>query len=276
MRSARPTRGGPISLIRRLTAEGIGSLLLAATVIGSGIMAERLAEGNTAVALLANTAATVAVLAVLIALLAPLSGAHFNPAVSLVQALRRALPWSEAGAYALVQIVGCCLGGFLAHAMFALPWLQPSLHVRAGPAQWLSEGVATFGLLLVVLGHRRPSDAPWMVAGWIGAAYWFTASTSFANPAITIARSLSDTFAGIRPHDVPMFVVAQLIGAVAALYLAMYLFASAAETADKVTHPIDKGRHHAQVRDRDHRLARRGDDALSLPATHDGEAQRSG
>jgi len=265
-----------VTLIRRLTAEGIGSLLLAATVIGSGIMAERLAGGNSAVALLANTAATVAALAVLISLFAPLSGAHFNPAVSLVQALRGALRWPEAGAYALVQILGCGLGTLLAHAMFALPWLQPSLHLRAGSAQWLSEGVATFGLLLVVLGHRCQSDAAWMVAGWIGAAYWFTASTSFANPAITIARSLSDTFAGIRPHDVPMFVFAQLIGALVALWLARYLFANAADAVNKVTGPTDKGRHHAQVRDRDHRLARRGDDAVSLPAAHDGEAQRSG
>jgi glycerol uptake facilitator-like aquaporin len=199
-------------------------MLLAGTVIGSGVMAERLAAGNTAVALLANTGATVAVLAVLIALLAPLSGAHFNPAVSLVQALRKALPWHEAGLYALVQIAGCCLGALLAHAMFELPLWQVSLHVRAGPAQWLAETVATFGLLLVVLGHRRANDAPWMVAAWIGAAYWFTASTSFANPAITIARSLTDTFAGIRPIDAPEFIVAQLAGAVIALLVARSLF----------------------------------------------------
>jgi glycerol uptake facilitator-like aquaporin len=202
----------------------LGSLLLAATVIGSGVMAERLAAGNTAVALLANTGATVAVLAVLIALLAPISGAHFNPAVSLVQALRQALSWREAALYALAQIAGCCLGALLAHAMFELrPW-QISLHIRTGPAQWLAETVATFGLLLVVLGHRRASDAPWMVAAWIGAAYWFTASTSFANPAITIARSLSDTFAGIRPIDAPGFIAAQLAGAVLALLAARSLF----------------------------------------------------
>src|SRR6185437_14927788 len=174
-----------MSLARRLAAEGLGSLLLAATVVGSGIMAERLAGGNVAVALLANTAATVAVLAALIALLGPVSGAHFNPAVSVVQALRHALPWSEAAQYAAVQVLGCCLGALLAHAMFSLPLAQASLHARSGPAQWLSEAVATFGLLLVVLGHRRSEDAPWMVAAWIGAAYWFTASTSFANPAIT-------------------------------------------------------------------------------------------
>jgi len=204
-------------MLRRLLAETVGSMLLAATVIGSGIMAERLAAGNQAVALLANTGATVAVLAVLIGLLAPVSGAHFNPAVSLVQALRRAMPWREAGAYVLVQVVGCCLGAMLAHAMFELPLVQSSTHMRAGAAQCLAEAVATCGLLLVVLGHRRPQDAAWMVAAWIGAAYWFTASTSFANPAITIARSLSNTFAGIRPHDVPAFIAAQLVGALIGL-----------------------------------------------------------
>lgn len=216
-----------MSLARRLAAEGIGSLFLAAAVVGSGVMAERLAGGNLAIALLANTAATVAVLATLIALLAPISGAHFNPAVSLVQGLRGALPWSEVGAYTIVQVAGCCLGAVLAHAMFGLPWLQSSVHVRSGASQWLAEAVATFGLVLVVLGHRRPQDAAWMVAGWIGAAYWFTASTSFANPAITIARSLSDTFAGIRPADVPGFIVAQLIGAALALWVARFLFEDA-------------------------------------------------
>lgn len=215
-----------MSLLRRLTAEGIGSLLLAAAVIGSGVMAERLAGGNTAIALLANTAATVAVLAILIGLLAPVSGAHFNPAVSLVQALRNALPWQQAGAYALVQVLGCCLGAILAHAMFELPLLQSSIHVRTGAAQWLAEAVATFGLLLVVLGYRRAQDVPWMVAAWIGAAYWFTASTSFANPAITIARSLSDTFAGIRPADAPAFIAAQLVGALLALLTARFLFST--------------------------------------------------
>ncbi len=211
-------------MLRRLAAEGIGSLLLAATVIGSGIMAERLAGGNTAVALLANTGATVAVLAVLIRLFGSISGAHFNPAVSLVQALQRVMTWRAAGAYAVAQVFGCCLGAVLAHAMFELPLLQTSAHLRTGPAQWLAEAVATCGLLLVVLGHRREEDAPWMVAAWIGAAYWFTASTSFANPAITIARSLSDTFAGIRPRDVPGFVVAQFGGALIALLLARLLF----------------------------------------------------
>lgn len=213
-----------MSLHRRLAAEGIGSLLLAATVIGSGIMAERLAGGNTAVALLANTGATVAVLATLIGLLGPVSGAHFNPAVSLIQALRNSLPWREAGAYAVVQVLGCCFGALLAHAMFELPLLQSSLHARTGAAQWLAEAVATFGLVLVVLGHRRAEDAPWMVAAWIGAAYWFTASTSFANPAITLARALSDTFAGIRPIDAPAFIAAQVAGALLALRVARSLF----------------------------------------------------
>jgi glycerol uptake facilitator-like aquaporin len=209
---------------RKLVAETLGSLLLAATVIGSGVLAERLAAGNTAVALLANTGATVAVLATLIALFGPISGAHFNPAVSLVMALKSRLSWSEALAYMAAQVLGCCAGAVLAHAMFDLPLLQSATRVRAGSAEWLAEFVATFGLLLVVLGHRRSSDEPWMVAAWIGAAYWFTASTSFANPAITIARSLSDTFSGIRPSDVPAFILAQVAGAVAACALARVLF----------------------------------------------------
>lgn len=213
-----------MSLARRLGAEWIGSLLLAATVIGSGVMAQRLAGGNAAIALLANTGATMAVLATLIALLGPVSRAHFNPAVSLVEALRAALPWRDAGAYMLVQVFGCVLGALLAHGMFGLPLWQSSTHVRTGASQWLAEAVATFGLLLVVLGYRRAQDIPWMVAAWIGGAYWFTASTSFANPAITIARSLSDTFAGIRPADAPAFIAAQLVGALLALRAAKFLF----------------------------------------------------
>ena len=214
-------------MLRRIAAEGLGSLLLAATVIGSGIMAERLAAGNLAIALIANTGATVAVLATLIALLGPVSGAHFNPAVSVVQALRGALPWRAAGAYTAIQILGCCAGAILAHAMFSLPLIQSSLHARTGIAQWLAEFVATLGLLLVVLGHTKAQDAPWMIAAWIGAAYWFTSSTSFANPAITIARSLSDTFAGISPAHVPAFILAQTLGALAALPVARFLFANA-------------------------------------------------
>jgi glycerol uptake facilitator-like aquaporin len=222
-------------VLRRLAAEGLGSLLLAATVIGSGIMAERLAAGNLGVALIANTGATVAVLATLIALLEPVSGAHFNPAVSFVQALRGALPWRDAGAYALIQIFGCCAGAILAHAMFSLPLIQSSVHERTGIAQWLAEYVATLGLLLVILGHRKAQDAPWMVAAWIGAAYWFTSSTSFANPAITIARALSNTFAGISPSHVPAFVLAQLLGALTAIPVAKLLFTNT--TSENVPDP---------------------------------------
>src|ERR1700722_9025062 len=187
-------------------------------------MALRLRGGNLAVALLANTAATVAVLAALIALLEPVSGAHFNPAVSVVEALRGRLGWLDAGVYAITQVIGCCAGALLAHAMFELPVWQLSTHVRSGPAQWLAEAVATFGLLLIVIGHRRAEEAPWMVACWIGAAYWFTACTSFGNPALTIARSLTNTFSGIRPVDAPAFIVAQLIGAIAAFGLGRLLF----------------------------------------------------
>jgi glycerol uptake facilitator-like aquaporin len=215
------------SLFRRLLAEGLGSALLAATVVGSGIMAQRLAGGNVAIALLANTGATVAVLYTLITLLGPISGAHFNPAVSGIEALRGRLLWRDAGAYAAIQILGCCAGALLAHLMFELPVWQLSTHVRSGPAQWLAEAIATFGLLLVVIGHRRAEEVPWMVACWIGAAYWFTASTSFANPAISIARSLTDTFAGIRPIDAPAFIAAQLIGAIAALGVGRLLFPAA-------------------------------------------------
>jgi glycerol uptake facilitator-like aquaporin len=215
-------------MMRQIMAEGLGSMLLSAAVIGSGIMAEQLAAGNLAVALLANTAATVAALATLVALLGPISGAHFNPAVSLVQALRRVISWSDAGAYAIAQVAGCVAGAILVHAMFALPLIQSSLHARTGWPQWLGEFVATFGLILVVLGIRRAEDAPWMVAAWIGAAYWFTSSTSFANPAITIARSLSNTFAGIAPGHVPGFIIAQLLGALAAIPASRLLQSEAA------------------------------------------------
>jgi glycerol uptake facilitator-like aquaporin len=208
---------------RALGAELLGSMLLAATVIGSGIMAERLAGGNLAVALLANTGATVAVLATLIALFGPISGAHFNPAVSIVQAIRGELAIQHSIAYVIVQVAGCCLGALLAHAMFELPLIQASLHLRTGPAQWLSEAVATAGLILVVLGSSGSNEAAWRVSAWIGAAYWFTASTSFANPAITIARSLSATFSGIAPAYVTAFIVSQLSGALVGLLLATYL-----------------------------------------------------
>jgi glycerol uptake facilitator-like aquaporin len=211
---------------RALGAEGLGSLFLAATVIGSGIMAERLAGGNLAVALLANTGATVAMLATLIALFGPISGAHFNPAVSIVQAIRGKMTIQQTVAYVIVQVAGCCLGALLAHAMFELPLLQASLHLRSGPAQWLSEAVATAGLILVVIGSSNPSEAAWRVSAWVGAAYWFTASTSFANPAITIARSLSNTFAGIAPTHVAGFIAAQLCGATLGLLLAKFLLSS--------------------------------------------------
>lgn len=223
-------------LSRPLLSELLGSLFLAATVIGSGIMAERLAVGNQAVALMANTGATVAALVVLIRLLGPISGAHFNPAVSLAMAVRGAIDRRLALGYVVAQVVGCCLGTILAHAMFGLPLLQTSLHARAGSAQWLSEAVATGGLLLVILGHRRTEDVPWLVAGWIGAAYWFTASTSFANPAITIARSMTDTFAGIRPLDVPGFIFAQFVGAAAALWIARVLFHPHQASEDSAYH----------------------------------------
>jgi glycerol uptake facilitator-like aquaporin len=208
---------------RALLAEGLGAMLLTATVIGSGIMAERLAGGNLAVALIANTGATVAVLATLIALLGSVSGAHFNPAVSFIEALRGNLSARAAIAYAIAQIIGCVAGTFLAHAMFELPIIQTSIHVRAGPAQWLSEAVATAGLILVAIGSTSPRDAAWRVTAWIGAAYWFTASTSFANPAITIARALSNTFAGIAPNNAPAFIVSQLCGALLGLMLAKWL-----------------------------------------------------
>jgi glycerol uptake facilitator-like aquaporin len=220
-------------MARRLAAEALGSLLLAATVVGSGIMGEQLAAGNAAVALLANTGATVAVLVVLITLLRPVSGAHFNPAVTLALFLRREIGAAEASQYVLMQVVGCALGAVLANLMFELPPVQIAAHVRTGASQWLGELIATFGLLLIILGHRRAQDIAWLVAMWIGAAYWFTSSTSFANPAITLARSLSDTFAGIRPVDVAPFVLAQLMGAACALALSRWLLSAPVEEAEK-------------------------------------------
>lgn len=208
-----------MTLPRRLFAEWLGSALLAAVVIGSGIMAQRLTD-DTAIALLTNTVATVAGLATLIALFAPVSGAHFNPAVSLVFAMRGRLSWRDAGAYGAAQVFGCIAGAILAHLMFELPLVALSTHARAGVAQGLSELVATAGLVLVILGARRQESAPWMIAAWIGAAYWFTASTSFANPAITVARALSDTFAGIRPADAPVFLGSQFLGAMLGATLA--------------------------------------------------------
>jgi len=198
-------------------------------------MGERLANGNAAIALLANTGATVAVLAVLITVLAPVSGAHLNPAVTFALAVRKQIAWRSAGAYVVVQLAGCCLGTVVAHAMFELPLLQASTHNRGTPPQFLSEAVATFGLLFVILASRRARDVPWLVASWIGAAYWFTASTSFANPAITVARSLTNTFAGIRPVDVAPFAVAQLVGSLLALLVCRAMFKPAASIANDAT-----------------------------------------
>lgn len=200
------------SLARALLAEGLGTMLLLAIVIGSGIMADRLSGGNVAVALLANTAATVGGLYILIEALGPISGAHFNPAVSLVMMLRGALPRSRAVAYVPVQLGAAVLGAMLAHAMFDEPIAQVSTKLRTGQGQWIAEAVATAGLLLVIL--RAPAGkASAMVAAYIGAAYWFTASTSFANPAAVAGRMMSDTFAGIAPSSAPGFVAAQLLGA---------------------------------------------------------------
>jgi glycerol uptake facilitator-like aquaporin len=202
-------------LVQRLGAEGLGTAFLLATVIGSGIMAERLAGGNQALALLCNTLPTGAILVVLITIFGPVSGAHLNPAVSLVFALRKEMPWNEFAAYVVAQIVGGILGALLAHAMFELPFFQISGTARTGLGQWIAEAVAVYGLILTILGclARNAAAVPMAVGLYITAAYWFTASTSFANPAVTIARSLSDTFAGIAPTDVPAFIAAQIIGA---------------------------------------------------------------
>ena len=200
--------------------------MLSATVIGSGIMAARLSGGNEAIALLGNTAATAGILYALIVTLAPVSGAHFNPAVTMVMALRREIGIGAAALYVPTQIVGCVLGAWLAHAMFELPVLQTAAQVRTGPAQMLSEGAATFALVFVILGAARHgvTVVATAVALTILAGYWWTASTSFANPAITIARAMTDTFAGIRPADVPGFVAGQISGATAALSIATFLW----------------------------------------------------
>ena len=215
-----------LDLPRRLAAEGLGTGLLVATVVGSGIMADRL-TADDALALLGNTLPTGAMLVVLVTVLGPISGAHLNPAVSLVMALRRGLPAGEAGLYAVAQIAGAILGAILAHAMFALPLVQASEHIRSGASQWLSEALATFGLVAVILGGIRfhPAAIPWLVGLYITAAYWFTSSTSFANPAVTIARAMSDTFSGIRPVDAPAFILAQIVGALLALALGGWLWA---------------------------------------------------
>jgi len=222
-------------LTRRLAAEALGTLILVMAVVGSGIMAENLAGGNQAIALLCNTLATGAVLFVIITIFAPISGAHFNPAVSLVMALRGALDLRTTAAYIVVQIVGGCLGAVLAHLMFGLDLIQIGSTARTGVGQWAGEFIATFGLIATILGCIRfKPDAVAMAVGvYITSAYWFTASTSFANPAVTIARSLSDTFAGIAPGDVPGFILAQLLGALAAAYLFGWLFARGPAAAKK-------------------------------------------
>ncbi len=208
----------PFDFGRRLVGEGLGTALLLAVVIGSGVMGERLAGGNVAIALMGNTLATGAGLVVLITIFGPLSGAHFNPAVTVVFALRREMSWPAAGAYVIAQLAGGVLGVWAAHAMFAEPIWQVSTRLRDGPAQAFSEFVAAFGLIGAILGsiRFRPEATPMIVGLYITAAYWFTASTSFANPAVTVARALSNTFAGIAPTSAPPFIVAQLLGAAAA------------------------------------------------------------
>ena len=233
-----------MNLSRRIVAETVGTAFLLAAVIGSGIMGERLAGGNVAIALLANTLATGAVLVALILTFGSISGAHFNPAVTIADASQGGLPWREVPAYIAAQIVGALAGVAIAHLMFGLPLFFASHHSRAGIAQVFSEFVATFGLLAVIWGcvRFRSNAVPFAVASYIMAAYWFTASTSFANPAVTLARSLSDTFAGIRPIDVPVFIVAQLAGAIAATLLFRWLIPALPKEAEAVMLPHDHER----------------------------------
>ena len=214
-----------ISLARRAVAEFLGTGFLVAAVVGSGIMGERLAAGNAAIALLANTLATGAALVALILTFGPISGAHFNPVVTLADAWEGGIAWAEALPYALAQILGGIVGAISAHLMFGLSTVSFSQHTRNGPAQWFSEFVATFGLLSVIWGcsRLRSNAVPFAVGAYITAAYWFTASTSFANPAVTVARCFSDTFAGIRPIDVPWFVIAQFLGGFAATLVFRWL-----------------------------------------------------
>jgi glycerol uptake facilitator-like aquaporin len=218
-------------LQRRLAAEAMGTALLVATVVGSGIMAEKLTR-DVALALLGNTLPTGAILVVLISILGPISGAHFNPAVTLVFALRRELGKGEALTYVLAQVIGGIIGTMLAHAMFGLPVWEASLKMRTGSAQWLAEGLAAFGLLATILGglrFNRPA-IPWLVGLYIMAAYWFTSSTSFANPAVAIARSLTNSFSGIRPADLPGFIMAEFCGALAASFVMNWLLRASRES----------------------------------------------
>jgi glycerol uptake facilitator-like aquaporin len=233
-----------VSLARRLTAEAIGTCFLLAAVVGSGIMGERLAVGNAAIALLANTIATGAALVALILTFGPISGAHFNPAVTLADASQGGVRWRDVPFYIMAQVLGALGGTAMAHLMFGLPTFFTSRHVRAGGAQLFSEFVATFGLLAVIWGcvRSRSTVVPFAVAAYIMAAYWFTSSTSFANPAVTLARSLSDTFAGIRPLDAPGFIVAQLGGAMAATLLFRWLAPTIAKDAKAVIVPHGRSR----------------------------------
>jgi arsenate reductase len=232
--------GAQASLARRLLAEGLGTGLLVATVLGSGIHAQRLTPDDVGLQLLENTIATVAVLVALILALGPTSGAHFNPVVTLADRLLGGTTSRDAGAYALVQVLGACAGAVVANVMFDLPAVELATTDRSGPDVLLGEVVATFGLLLVILGVVRSANrsaVPYAVGGWIGAAYWFTSSTSFANPAVTIGRSLSDTFAGIAPADVLPFVAAQVVGALLAVLTARFLFPDVEELADDLVVP---------------------------------------
>ena len=226
-------------LARRAAAEAVGTALLLAAVVGSGIMGERLASGNVALALLANTIATGAALVALILTFGPVSGAHFNPAVTLATASQRGLPVRDAAGYIAAQLAGALAGVAAAHLMFGEPLFSASRHAREGAAQLFAEFVATFGLLSVVWGcaRQRAAAAPFAVGAYITAAYWFTSSTSFANPAVTVARSLTDTFSGIRPADVPGFVAAQLLGAAVATLLFRWLVPSLPRDADEVVMP---------------------------------------
>jgi glycerol uptake facilitator-like aquaporin len=225
-----------MSLARRATAEGLGTAFLLATVVGSGIMAQNLSGGNSALALLANTLATGAALIALILTLGSISGAHFNPAVTLADALEGGIPWRETPVYLGAQLFGAIIGTLAAHAMFQRPSISMSQHIRSGPSQIFSEFVATFGLLSVIWGcsRLRSTTVAFAVGSYIVAAYWFTASTSFANPAVTIARSLTDTFSGIRPADVPGFLVGQFLGATAATLLFRWLVPSLRSEARQV------------------------------------------
>jgi glycerol uptake facilitator-like aquaporin len=226
----------PPRLTRRLLAEGLGTAILVATVVGSGIMAERLAGGNQAIALLGNTLPTGAILVVIITILGPVSGAHFNPAVTLVFASRGEMPWNEALPYIIVQCVGAVAGTVLAHLMFDLAPVVIGIKQRSGPSQWLAEAVATCTLVLSILGGLRyaPSAIPWLVGLTITAAYWFTSSTSFANPAVTLARGFTTTFAGIAINHVPGFVLAQMIGAAIGASISIALFPAHREPGAEV------------------------------------------